>query len=162
VLVPDPGPRWPVVTAALIDALDAVAVCPPASRSSDGAARRLAARARERGCVLLPVGDGWDGADLRLAAEERAFHGLGQGHGHLRGTRLLVRVSGRGAATRPRRGWLTVAGADPAAVPGIPAGPAIREIDDAALADARPVEAAPGAGPARRGTRELRIVGEVA
>ncbi|WP_311445746.1 hypothetical protein, partial [Frankia nepalensis] len=115
VLVPNPGQRWPVVVAALVDALELVAVCPP--DSSGHTARRLAARARERGCLLLPVGAGWDGADLRLAVEERYFHGLGEGHGHLRGIRLLVRVSGRGAATRPRRGWLTVAGPDPVPSP---------------------------------------------
>ncbi|WP_420801661.1 hypothetical protein [Pseudofrankia asymbiotica] len=118
VLVPEPGPRWPVIVAALIDALDVVAVRSPARGGAAGTAsapRRLSARARERGCVLLPIGEGWDGADLRLAAEERSFHGLGQGHGHLRGARLLVRVSGRGAAARPRHGWLAVAGADPVA-----------------------------------------------
>jgi len=114
ILVPEPGPRWPAVTAALIDALDVVAVRPPAGEKTAGPARRLAARARERGCVLLPVGDGWEGADLRIAATERSFHGLGQGHGHLRSARLLVRVSGRGAATRARHGWLTVAGTAPA------------------------------------------------
>lgn len=116
ILVPEPGPRWPVVTAALIDALDVVAVRPPTGEKTAGPARRLTSRARERGCVLLPVGDGWEGADLRLAATERSFHGLGQGHGHLRGARLLVRVSGRGAATRARQGWLTVAGTT-AAIP---------------------------------------------
>ncbi|WP_084011143.1 hypothetical protein [Pseudofrankia sp. DC12] len=121
VLVPEPGPRWPVVTAALIDALDVVAVRPPAGERTAGSARRLAARARERGCLLLPVGAGWEGAELRLTAAERSFHGLGQGHGHLRGARLLVQVSGRGAASRTRHGWLTVAGHDP-----------VIELDDAA------------------------------
>jgi hypothetical protein len=127
VLVPDPGPRWPVVVAALVDALDVVAVRPPvrgAATGTAGAPRRLTARARERGCVLVPVGEGWEGADLRLAAAERSFHGLGQGHGHLRGTRLLVRVSGRGAATRARSGWLTVAGTNPTSAGPRPGGEA--------------------------------------
>ena len=168
VLVPDPGPRWAVVTAALIDALEAVAICPPPVRADaaarsvgpasaagptatpNGTARRLAARARERGCVLLPVGAGWDGADLRLTAQEHAFHGLGQGHGHLRGTRLLVRVSGRGAAARPRHGWLTVTGVEPAPVPlAVPVG--------AVSAGAVPVE-----GMSARGAWGPRMVEEVA
>jgi hypothetical protein len=116
VLVPDPGPRWPVVVAALIDALDVVVVRQPreveAARTTGahGAQRRLVARARERGCLLVPVSGEWGGVDLRLSAGGRTFAGLGQGHGHLRGCRLLVTVSGRGSAARPRSAWLTVTG----------------------------------------------------
>lgn len=64
-LVPAPGPEWPAVVAALLDALDVVMVgAGPWVRPADS--RRLVARARERGAVLLVVG-GWDGADVRLS-----------------------------------------------------------------------------------------------
>jgi hypothetical protein len=104
VLVPDPGPRWPTVVAALVDAMDVVAVRPPRPAGADG--RRLVARARERGSVLLGTG-AWDGADLRLSVEQMRWEGLGRGHGRLRRYRALVRVEGRGAASRPRHAWLT-------------------------------------------------------
>ncbi|MCM3886430.1 hypothetical protein [Frankia sp. R82] len=106
-LVPVPGPRWPVVVATLLDAMDVVVVCPPASPGAAG--RRLMARARERGAVLVAVG-AWEGADLRLAALERRWEGVGAGHGHVRVGHLLVEVSGRGAARRPRRAWVAVTG----------------------------------------------------
>ena len=109
-LIPDPGPRWPVVAAALIDAVDIVVIRPPGRcRPSD--ARRLAARARERGAVLVPVGSGWpEGADLRLRVLAGAWEGLGQGHGHLRTRMALVGAEGRGAAARPRRVQLWLPG----------------------------------------------------
>ena len=47
--------EWATVVAALVDAIDVVLVCPP-QRVAMGDARRLAARARERGAVLLVVG----------------------------------------------------------------------------------------------------------
>ncbi len=135
-LVPVPGQRWPVVVAALLDAMDVVVVRPPArSRPADG--RRLTARARERGAVLVAV-DGWEGADLRVAAVERRWDGLGAGHGQVCAPNLLVEVSGRGAARRPRRAWLTGAGAPPAAVP--PAGEADGTVP--AVVRALPVEVA--------------------
>ena len=54
-LVPNPGPDWPTVVAALIDGVDVVvtAVPGPVSASVTG---RLAARARQRGSVLVPFG----------------------------------------------------------------------------------------------------------
>jgi hypothetical protein len=109
-LVPDPGPRWPVVVATLIDAVDIVVIRPPGRcRPSD--ARRLAARARERGAVLIPVGSGWpEGADLHLRVLAGAWQGLGQGHGHLRTRMALVGAEGRGAAARPRRVQLWLPG----------------------------------------------------
>src|SRR5215207_8144567 len=55
-LVPAPGARaWPTVVAALLDAVDVVLVrSPPGLPSAQ--ARRLIARARERGVVLAPLG----------------------------------------------------------------------------------------------------------
>lgn len=108
-LVPHvPIDQWAVVTAALLDALDVVIVRPPARvRASD--ARRLATRARERGSVLVALGDRWaEAVDLRLAVGAVQWLGLGDGNGHLRARRLEVVASGRGAAARERRAplWL--------------------------------------------------------
>ncbi|SNQ46964.1 conserved hypothetical protein [Frankia canadensis] len=115
VLVPAAGARWPAVAAALLDAMDVVVVRPPdRSRPADG--RRLMARARERGAVLVAVG-GWEGADLRVVAVERRWDGVGPGHGRVRTGNLLVEVSGRGAARRSRRVWLSGTGASPASAP---------------------------------------------
>ncbi len=109
-LVPDPGPRWPAVAAALVDAVDIV-VIRPSGRCQPGDARRLAARARERGAVLIPVGTGWpEGADLRLSVLAGAWEGLGQGHGHLGGRMAMVAAEGRGAAARQRRVQLWLPG----------------------------------------------------
>jgi hypothetical protein len=122
VLVPDPGPRWPVVVAALLDAMDVVAVRPPAPAGV--ASRRLAARARHRGTLLIPVGE-WEGADLRLSIEDSQWDGLGQGHGRLRARRALVRVQGRGAAARPRSAWLEETWPDTVGQPLRPSLPAV-------------------------------------
>lgn len=105
-LVPDPGDQWATVTAALVDALDIVLVAPP-RRLRLGDARRLDARARERGSVLVPLGD-WPQAGVRLTAESSRWEGLHSGHGHLRRRLLAVAASGRGAAARPRHAslWL--------------------------------------------------------
>jgi hypothetical protein len=105
-LVPAPGARaWPAVVAALLDAVDVVLVRPPA-RLPAAQARRLAARARERGAVLVPLGPWSEPADLRLALTASDWHGLGQGHGHLQSRRVEVLVAGRGAAARERRALL--------------------------------------------------------
>jgi hypothetical protein len=111
-LVPAPGPQWPVVVAALLDALDLVVVAPPArARASGSDSRRLSARARQRGSVLVPFGP-WEGADLRLSADGGVWEGLGLGHGHLRARQTAVSAEGRGSAARPRRIqlWLPAAG----------------------------------------------------
>jgi hypothetical protein len=111
-LVPAPGDQWPVVTAALLDAVDLVLVRPPPRfRLTD--TRRLVARARERGTVLLAFSGSWpDGADLRLAVAASAWQGLGEGHGHLQARVMEVTASGRGAAARERRVRLWLPGPD--------------------------------------------------
>ena len=129
-LVPAPGSRaWPAVVAALLDAVDVVLVRAPA-RLPAAQARRLAARARERGVVLVPLGAWPEPADLRLAVTASTWRGLGQGHGSLRARQVEVLVAGRGAATRERRAllWLPspdgtivpVASPAPVAPPGAP------------------------------------------
>jgi hypothetical protein len=110
-LIPAPGDQWPVVTAALLDAVDVVLVRAHRPRQSD--ARRLVARARERGAILLAFSGSWpDGADLRLAVTASAWLGLGQGHGHLQARAVEVTASGRGAAVRPRHARMWLPGPD--------------------------------------------------
>ena len=60
----NPGPEWPTVVAALIDGVDVVVVAVP-GQVSGSVTSRLVARARQRGCVLVPYGR-WDGADVTL------------------------------------------------------------------------------------------------
>ena len=97
---PDRG-SWAGVVAALVDAVDLVVVGPTRVRPGD--ARRLAARARERGSVLLPVGMEWPEApDITLTVGAGRWEGLGAGSGHLRARRVRVQATGRRDAARPR------------------------------------------------------------
>ncbi|SRR6266542_2832379 len=103
---------WAAVVAALLDAIDVVLVRPP-PRLPVGEARRLAARARERRAVLLPVGDAWPiPPDLRLAVTASRWEGLGRGYGRLEARRVEVAAAGRGAAVRERRAMLWLPGPD--------------------------------------------------
>jgi len=104
VLVPDPKASWLEVTAALTDVLGVVAVAPPARGVGERDASRLAARLRDRGAVLLALGD-WPRADARLRLTETEWIGLGQGHGHLRARRVTVQVRRGTAPARSRRLW---------------------------------------------------------
>jgi hypothetical protein len=99
-LVPHPGPDWPTVVAALIDGVDVVVAAVPGPVPA-GIAGRLAARARQRGSVLVPFGD-WAGADLTLRVGAGRWEGLGAGRGRLRRREVTVVAEGRGAAARPR------------------------------------------------------------
>src|SRR5215217_8485934 len=121
-LVPSPGPRaWPTVVAALLDAIDVVLVrSPPGLPPAQ--ARRLAARARERGAVLVPLGPWPEPADLRLAVTTSTWTGLGQGHGSLQARKVEVLVAGRGAASRERRVHLWLPSPDGSIVPVASAG----------------------------------------
>lgn len=110
-VVPAPGREWAAVVAALLDGLDVVAVCPPGRSLRDGDARRLAARARERGAVLVPLGR-WDGADVRLSVASSSWEGVEGGAGHLSARLVEVVADGRGAAVRSRRGRLWLPSAD--------------------------------------------------
>src|SRR5205823_2466410 len=78
-----------------------------------GDARRLVARARERGAVLVTTGSSTAlTADVRLAVAGARWEGLGQGHGRLRARRMDVVANGRGAAVRERSValWLPAVG----------------------------------------------------
>jgi hypothetical protein len=107
VLVPFLGSqdRWTQVVAGLFDAVDVVLLIPRAAvRPSD--ARRLAARSRDRGSVLIVLDHraNWSGpSDLRCTVTRSEWSGLSRGHGLLAARRYELEVSGRGAAARPRR-----------------------------------------------------------
>ncbi|OJF12998.1 hypothetical protein [Couchioplanes caeruleus] len=123
-LVPSPGPDWPSVVSALIDGFDVVVVAAP-GQVTDGTARSLMARARQKDCVLLPVGAPWPGSDLAIEVTARAWTGLGAGRGRLKRQRLTVRAAGKGRAARPRTAAVTLppeslSGPDPYQVQAIP------------------------------------------
>jgi hypothetical protein len=74
-------------------------------------ARRLVARARERGSVLVQLGSGWaTEADLTLAITAARWEGLDHGHGHLRSRQVTITRTGRGEAARPRTAALWLPG----------------------------------------------------
>ncbi|MEV0328612.1 hypothetical protein AB0H63_19510 [Micromonospora echinospora] len=99
-LVPHPGPEWATVVAALIDGVDVVVTAVPATVSAS-VAGRLAARARQRGSVLVPYGR-WAGADVTLQVVRGVWEGIGPGRGRLRRREVTVSARGRGAAARPK------------------------------------------------------------
>ncbi|MFN8016768.1 MAG: cytochrome c [Acidimicrobiales bacterium] len=115
-LVAEPEPaRWAPTVAALLDAVDLVLVRPP-GRLAPSVHRRLVARARERGAVLLQVGgpvDAWgEQPDLAVRTGRPRWEGVERGHGRLRARRVEVEVAGRRAAVRTRRGALWLPGPD--------------------------------------------------
>jgi hypothetical protein len=94
-----PRARWTAVVAALLDGIAVVlAEVPAFARVGD--ARRLQARARERGAVLVAVGPWPAEAALRLRAGGSSWHGLGDGTGALAERDQRVHVESRGAAAR--------------------------------------------------------------
>ncbi|GGL96604.1 MULTISPECIES: hypothetical protein [Micromonospora] len=109
-LVPDPGPDWATVVAALIDGVDLVVTMAPET-VAPSAAHRLAARARQRGSVLVPYGR-WTGADVTLQVVRGVWEGLGAGRGRLRRREVTVSARGRGAAARPKEIRLWLPGAE--------------------------------------------------
>lgn len=99
-LVPYPGADLVAVTAALLDGLDLVAVALPRGQVRAADRQRLAARARQRGAVLLPLGP-WPGADVELGCGQVEWQGVrggADGGGRLTARRVHVRLQGRGIA----------------------------------------------------------------
>ena len=112
-----PPDRWTVVVAALLEGAALVAAWVPAGVRL-GDARRLVARARERGAVLVAMESvpgarsvTWPAeAALRLHVQSGPWHGLEAGHGLLSERDLQVRVEGKGAAREGLVGVLAAAG----------------------------------------------------
>ncbi|MFD8879786.1 hypothetical protein [Corynebacterium xerosis] len=116
--VPEPGDSPLEVVALLADGVDMVVVkldrTPPPS-----AARPVMARLRGSGCALLYVGDGWPGSKVSVASRVTAIHGLGAGHGRIRGVEFHVTARGAG---RPERGVRWTVGDCPASEAAATAG----------------------------------------
>jgi hypothetical protein len=150
VVVERPPPEhWATVVGALVGAFDVVMVGEPGLRGPNAEpglrgpnaepglrgpnaepgrvrpaeVRRLLARCRERGTVLVQLAGAAGGApvtgrsgggapawaaDLRMSVATIGWDGLDEGHGLLRRRRVAVEVTGRRAAARVRRGelWL--------------------------------------------------------
>jgi hypothetical protein len=161
-LVPDVSrDTWPTVVAALVDAVDLVLVGPTTVRAAD--VRRVLARARERGAVLVPIGGGWpEPVDLTLTTSASRWHGLGAGHGHLRARRVRVDTSGRRDAARPRRAdlWLPAPGGGVAPVdhPSTRIGPATSDHAGPSSRTGPPTPARTGPDtPTGTGARPVRL-----
>lgn len=136
-LIADPGPQdWAGTVAALLDAVEVVLVQPTAPITPT-VQRRLVARARDRGSVLVQAGGRaglWAAQpDLTVAAGTSQWEGLGIGHGRLRARRVEVEVSGRRGAVRPRAAELWLPGPDGQIALAEPPRPAVRPADSPAL-----------------------------
>ncbi|MCY3662761.1 MAG: hypothetical protein OXH28_08035 [bacterium] len=132
-MVDAPGSRGAVeAVAALVGAVDVVLLGPEV-RLGAADHRRLAARLRERGSVLIRLAEsrghgsdlwagearssnGWagdpHGADVCLRVVSSHWSGLEDGWGLLRSRRVSVQVTGRGAASRSRSVDLLLPGPD--------------------------------------------------
>lgn len=119
-VVRTPERSWGNVTAALVDAFDVV-LCGLAHAPSATEARRLTARARERGSVLILVGGGvagvgparrtWpEAVDVELVVVRSEWSGIGNGWGHLSQRSVTLEVRGRRGLSRPRRFELLLPG----------------------------------------------------
>ena len=109
---PVPAASWDAVVVTLVEAVDVVLVGAPPAPVTPSRARRVTARLRERGAVLLQVGwpeRAWpERAELGLHARPLAWAGIGDGHGHLRARRVEISIGGRHGADRGRSAqfWL--------------------------------------------------------
>lgn len=130
-LIPRPGAELPQVTAALLDGLDLVVV--PAGGAGGtrdpNLARRLSARARNRGAVLLTAGS-WPGTEVELRCATVSWSGVDDGYGHLAQREVLVDTAGRRGAARSTRTRLLLPGPDGTIARADPAGthPPLREV----------------------------------
>jgi hypothetical protein len=113
-----PRPQWGTVVAAVAEAFDVVVVR-HRHPVRPGDARRLTARVRDRGGVLvqLPGRRGaWpDAPDLTFTLEDPVWRGISTdtpGHGRLQARLVQVTVEGRRAAARGRTASLWLPGPD--------------------------------------------------
>jgi hypothetical protein len=137
---------WGGVVAALVDGFDLVVLHAGRTGVRPADARRLVARARERGAVLLQLGSGWaEAADVQLEVTRARWEGIDDGHGRLLARKVRVVGGGRGEAAQPRRLdlWLPDEGgqvcvAEPVAPPEVEGA---SNGDEASLAEVRPLRA---------------------
>lgn len=125
-VVPRPGVDTPTVVAALLDGIDVVVVGPGA-HLTDADRRRLMARARDRGSVLLSTAP-WPGAGTVLTVEGGRWTGVGDGDGRLRAHELHVTRTGRGSAGQAQDLRVVLpleVGTDPYGIPDRPARPVV-------------------------------------
>jgi hypothetical protein len=127
------------VVASLIEVADVIALSPrrPVGHRD---ARRLAARARERGAVLfhLDGGRSWPEAlDVAITAETEHWEGIGPGHGNLLARTLGVEARGRRSSARRRHVSVLLPDADGKLAP-IPPSPSTRR-PSAQEADPQPL-----------------------
>lgn len=137
-VVPQPGVDAPTVVAALLDGIDVVVVGPGA-HLADADRRRLMARARDRGSVLLATAP-WPGAGTVLTVEGGRWTGVGEGDGRLRAHEVHVTRTGRGSAGRAQDLRVVLpleVGTDPYGLPADRSG-ADRSRADRPAAPARP------------------------
>lgn len=97
-LVPHPGAQAASALAACVDGMDVVLVGQRLALS-DADRRRITARVRERGAVLLATG-AWPGARMELTVESTRWTGLGAGDGRLRDREITVAVRENGGPVR--------------------------------------------------------------
>ncbi|MEO7260131.1 MAG: hypothetical protein ABI047_02525 [Jatrophihabitantaceae bacterium] len=113
------GASWTTAVGALLDAVDVVVARPGGaggdcgdSRAfgrtggvTDGDARRLTARARSTGGILVLFGQqaaSWPAVEIELSATHGRWTGIDRGYGRLRQRQLRVAATGRGRSARPR------------------------------------------------------------
>ncbi len=106
VLVPEPGEHWLEVTAALVDVLRVVVLCPPGVVEAKSASV-VEARLRARSAVLVAWGE-WPRSEARMATEATLWTGADRGHGRLRERQVRVAVHKGGRP--PLRADLTFPG----------------------------------------------------
>jgi hypothetical protein len=137
---------WGGVVAALVDGFDLIVLHAGRTGVRGADARRLVARARERGAVLLQLGSGWpEKADVQLEVTRARWEGLDHGHGRLLARKVRVAGGGRGEAARPRQVDLWLPGEGGRVVVAEPVKPVV-------------VEDSPVGGPTVAGTEPLAEV----
>ena len=132
------------VVAALIGAVDVVLVG-SGLRFRPADLRRLSARLRESGSVLIQIGSSriessqigsskGPGVDVGVRVMTSQWSGLGDGHGLLRSRKVEVQTQGRGAATRARAVSLLLPGPNGAPLrPDIPLRPDVSGCSEVAV-----------------------------